>query len=244
MARRATQAANSRQALRGRLCVAAVGLERRGCPCGEHAGAVLRDLRRPTRPTPEGGGVYGDMKWSRPRPPCGVPPLVRTLLGGYHSRPLWDGSREAGKGGVQRRETEGGSGSEGRRRRESRRLFIRPRGERGGCAWRGATARRTGSALRDCRPAGSGAAVGPSPGRRLPGLGGRARGSPPAPSSAPSAHKGGRSPPTAGGVGRRTSDNRRERWRGLGGGCNAGAEGAHHGPWSRPRLLRRRRGPL
>ena len=46
-------------------------------------------------------------------------------------------------------------------------------------------------------------------------LGGRARGSPPAPSSAPSAHKGGRAAP-GGEVGRRWLDSRREPGRGLG----------------------------
>jgi hypothetical protein len=160
-----------------RLLVRSVG----AVPGGEPAGAILRDLRRPTRPTPK-GRRFGYMKWSRPRPPCGVPPLVRTLIGGYHSRPLWDGSREAGKGGVQRRETEGGSGSEGRRRRESRRLFIRPHGECGGCARRGGEARDGGepsSALDGWRGAARTAAR--SAGSATAGLGGRVRGSPPAP---------------------------------------------------------------
>ncbi len=58
----------------------------------------------------------------------------------------------------------------------------------------------------------------------------RVRGSPPAPSSAPSAHKGGRSPPTAGGVGRRTSDSRREPRRGLGGAARVAAPSA---AWAR-----------
>jgi len=95
-------------------------------------------------------------------------------------------------------------------------------------------ARPATAGSRRLRRAGGGEPYARRPGGGEPtaGCGCRVRGSPPAPSSAPSAHKGGRSPPTAGGVGRRTSDNRRERWRGLGGGCNAGAEGAHHGPCS------------
>ena len=48
---------------------------------------------------------------------------------------------------------------------------LRPRGERGGCAWRAATARRTGSALRAGRVAGSRPDCGPEAGSRLPGPG-------------------------------------------------------------------------
>ena len=44
------------------------------------------------------------------------------------------------------------------------------------------------------------------------------------------AHKGGRSPPTAGGVGRRTSDSRREPRRGLGGAARVAAPSA---AWAR-----------
>jgi hypothetical protein len=75
-----------------------------------------------------------------------------------------------------------------------------------GCAWRGATARDGGepsSAL--AVPAGSRADCGPERGERdCRGLGGRARGSPPAPSSAAlGGTKGAGARRKAGGVGRR-----------------------------------------
>ena len=143
-------------------------------------------------------------------------------------------------------------------------------------------ARPATAGSRRLRRAGGGEPYARRPGGGEPtaGCGCRVRGSPPAPSSAPSAHKGGRSPPQGGrsgaavagqspGAGARGSPpaprGRRPKgvepppaakWGGGGwtvaGSRGAGwrrvqswaAEGAHLGPWSRPRLLRRRRGAV
>ena len=155
---------------------------------------------RPDRPR-RGGGA--ENKSGAVRVPLAVVSLLcDPHLGGGHS-PLW-ANAEGGKERVKREKTGRGTGSEGRRRRESRMPHSATAGSRG--AVRGGQPRpgATGSGALRWPGGGEPPGLRPEAGSRLSGLGGRVRGSPPAPSSAPSAHKGGRSPPTAGGVGRRS----------------------------------------
>ena len=192
---------------------------------------------RPDRPR-RGGGA--ENKSGAVRVPLAVVSLLcDPHLGGGHS-PLW-ANAEGGKERVKREKTGRGTGSEGRRRRESRRLFICIGGEPMGCAGRGAPARRTGSALRAGRVAGSRPDCGPERGERdcwarWPGAGLAAR--PPA--------SGGSSRPRRR-VGRRWQDNHGGGGAWLGGGCirrvrkgPQDARGAVGGSAPPPRLVLRR----
>ena len=103
-------------------------------------------------PTPK-GRRRGIIKWRRPRPPCGVPPLVRTFLGGYHFRPPRAGSATALRGRLR------GHGRRRERRipKEGNLKGGADRGSRGGgipaAAGSPATGRRRGCARGERGPA-------------------------------------------------------------------------------------------